>query len=164
MGIDPGLAALGYGIVKFEGDKVFCIEYGSINTSSKDILPVRLTKIHNSIVSILEKFRPCAVAIERLIYCQNVRIALSMGEARGATILSVARFGSNIVEYSPTEIKQSIVGRGRADKEQMQKMVKTLLNLKEIPEPNHSADALAAALCYVFSTPLKKAIAISMEK
>lgn len=154
LGVDPGLRALGYGIVESTGRQARLIEYGVIETSSKQPLHERLKIISQGMEQIIETFHPDRMVFEKLLYCKNVSIALLLGQARGAAIAAGARLDLPMSEFSPTEIKSAVVGRGRANKLQVQKMVQLLLNLPSVPEPDHAADALAAALTYVHSRPL----------
>ncbi len=154
LGIDPGLRATGYGIIDAVNRNAKIVDYGVIETSSKQPLYQRLKIISDGIEDVVRKYQPQRMVFEKLIYCKNVSIALLLGQARGAAIVAGARLDIPMSEYNPTEIKSAVVGRGRASKEQVQKMVQILLALPEIPEPDHAADALAAALTYVHSKPL----------
>ncbi|RJP31179.1 MAG: crossover junction endodeoxyribonuclease RuvC [Candidatus Omnitrophota bacterium] len=148
LGIDPGLQALGYGVIDAIGRDAKLIAYGVVKTSVKHSFPQRLKTIYEGILQVIEEHQPDRMVFEKLLYCQNVSIALSLGQARGAAILAGALHDLPMSEYNPTEIKSAVVGRGRATKEQVQKMVRILLSLDEIPEPDHAADALAAALTH----------------
>ena len=154
LGIDPGLRASGYGVIDAVGRDAKMVDYGVIETNSKQPLYERLRIISDGIEEVALKYQPDRMVFEKLIYCKNVSIALLLGQARGAAIVAGARLDIPMSEYNPTEIKSAVVGRGRATKEQVQKMVQILLSLPEIPEPDHAADALAAALTYVHSKPL----------
>ncbi len=154
LGIDPGLQAMGYGVIDAVGRQAKLVDYGVVKTSPRQSFPERLKIIHDGVESIVNQFQPDRMVYEKLIYCKNVSIALSLGQARGAAIVAGARLDVPMSEYNPTEIKSAIVGRGRASKEQVQQMVKILLSLPEIPEPDHAADALAAALTYVHAKNL----------
>lgn len=151
IGIDPGLQALGYGVIDAVGRKATLVDYGAIKTSPRDSFPERLNTIYQGVEELIEKYQPDRMVFEKLIYCKNVSIALSMGQARGAAIVAGARASLPMSEFNPTEIKSAVVGRGRASKEQVQKMVQLLLSMSCLPEPDHAADALAAALTYVHS-------------
>lgn len=149
LGIDPGLRHTGFGVIEATGRQAKLIEFGVISTSSSAPLPERLQTIHDGVAAAIERCAPERMALEQLVYCKNVSIALLLGQARGAAILAGAGRGLPMNEYSPAEIKQAVSGGGRASKEQVQKMVKLLLSLPEPPQPDHAADALAAALTYV---------------
>ncbi len=153
LGIDPGLQALGYGVIEGVNRQGRLIDYGVIHTSTKQVFSERLNLIYEGIQQIIALHHPDRLVFEKLLYCKNVSIALVLGQARGAAIVAGAQAGLPMSEYNPTEIKSAIVGRGRATKEQVQKMVQILLGLPEIPRPDHAADALAAALTYLHSKP-----------
>lgn len=151
LGIDPGLRALGYGVIEAVGRQAKAVDYGVIETSADRPLHERLKTIADGLEEVIGRFHPDRMVFEKLLYCKNVSIALLLGQARGAAIVAGARYDLPMSEFNPTEIKSAIVGRGRASKEQVQKMVQILLALPTIPEPDHAADALAAALTYVHS-------------
>ena len=148
MGIDPGIAILGYGVLKIQGNSFKVMDYGVIRTSSELSMPSRLTSIFRDLNVLLELHRPDAFAIEELFFNKNIKTALTVGHARGVSILSASNMDIPVFEYTPLQVKQAIVGYGRADKRQMQQMVKLLLNLREIPRPDDAADALAVAICH----------------
>lgn len=148
LGIDPGYAITGYGIVKFEGNKFQVIAYGAITTKSTMKLPERLAILYDELHDLAIKYKPDAMAIEELFFNKNVKTALTVGHGRGVAILALAKLGVEIFEYTPLQVKQAITGYGRADKSQMQQMVKVILNLCEIPKPDDVADALAIAICH----------------
>ncbi|MDQ7778304.1 MAG: crossover junction endodeoxyribonuclease RuvC [Planctomycetota bacterium] len=148
-GIDPGVQAVGYGVLDFAGGTGEVREQGVIRPA-KGPLPARLSRIYTSLRKILEKHRPDCVAVEDLFYGKNARSLIKIGEGRGVILLAAAELGIPVAEYSPAEVKQSVTGSGRADKAQVQQMVKAILRLKEIPRPDHTADALAIALCHAF--------------
>ncbi|MBC7088218.1 MAG: crossover junction endodeoxyribonuclease RuvC [Tissierellales bacterium] len=148
IGIDPGIATVGYGIIESTGNRLRAIDYGPILTSSDLSMPNRLNIIFDELNKIIEYFKPKDMAVEELFFNKNVKTAITVGHARGVEILSAVKNGLEIYEYTPLQIKQSVVGYGRADKQQVQFMVKTLLNLDEIPKPDDVADALAVAICH----------------
>ncbi|NLT96396.1 MAG: crossover junction endodeoxyribonuclease RuvC [Clostridia bacterium] len=148
LGVDPGTAITGYGIIKVEGNKFYPLEYGCIYTETQWTNEMRLKKIYEKITAIIEKFRPDDLAVEELFFNKNTRTALSVGQARGVVLLAGALNDIPVSEYTPLQVKQSVVGYGRADKQQVQKMVKIFLNLPEIPKPDDAADALAIAVCH----------------
>lgn len=152
IGIDPGIAILGYGIVEYNNNKFKIIDYGVITTTPKFKLPERLEIIYDSLEKILEEHNPDAVAFEELFFNQNAKTALVVGHARGTAVLCAQKKKLNIYEYTPLQVKQAVVGYGRAEKKQVQLMVKMLLNLKEIPKPDDAADALAIAICHGHSS------------
>ncbi|MBP2069698.1 crossover junction endodeoxyribonuclease RuvC [Anaerococcus nagyae] len=156
LGIDPGIAIMGYGVVEFEANKVKVIENGVVTTSSKTTTPERLSILYKNLNEIIKEFKPDEFAIEELFFNQNVKTAITVGHARGIQILSAQENSLPIYEYTPLQIKQAITGYGRANKSQMQKTVTTLLNLKEIPKPDDAADALSVALCHALSQRFKE--------
>jgi len=152
IGIDPGTALTGYGIVEELPDQSLqVIDFGVIRTESTDKPEIRLRKIFSQLNEILSLYKPETGAVEKLYFQRNTRTAMSVGQARGVAILSLAEAGLSVSEYSPVEIKQAVVGYGKASKNQVQQMVKTLLNLQEIPKPDDAADALAVAICHIHS-------------
>ncbi|MBS3995323.1 MAG: crossover junction endodeoxyribonuclease RuvC [Alkaliphilus sp.] len=152
VGIDPGIAILGYGVIEYKGNHFKTIDYGAIVTEAKEQMPDRLVKIYRELSGILDKYTPDAVAIEELFFNKNTKTALIVAQARGVTILSAANLGLNTYEYTPLQIKQGVAGYGRADKQQIQFMTKTILNLSIIPKPDDVADALAVAICHAHSS------------
>lgn len=147
LGIDPGLAFTGYGAIKTSNKTLSLLGYGQIKTEKTLVFSERLGFIAKELKKIINKYEPQAAAIEELFFCKNVKTALSVGQAKGA-IISMCNFCNlPIHEYTPLEVKQSVAGYGKADKIQVQKMVKIILKLKSIPEPHHAADALAIAIC-----------------
>ena len=152
LGIDPGYAILGYGIVEKKGNRFEVIHYGSVTTDAGERMPDRLKHLYYSIMEIIDEFRPDEAAVEELFFNTNTKTAIKVGQARGVAILACANSGLNIEEYTPLQIKQALTGYGRADKKQVQTMVKTILNLKEVPKPDDTADALAAAICHGHSS------------
>lgn len=155
LGIDPGLAIVGYGVIEASGNNFKPIDYGCILTDKDMGFPYRLKYIYESMNQLIEKYNPDEVAIEELFFNKNVKTAIAVGQARGVEILSVVNNGLDIYEYTPLQIKQAVTGYGRADKNQVQEMVKMLLNLRDIPKPDDAADALAIALCHGFSIKFK---------
>lgn len=149
LGIDPGLANTGYGLIQYEKKKIELIDYGCVSTYKKDIFSLRIKKIYYKIKELIEKYNPHEVAIEGIFFNKNVRSALTVSKVHGMVAITVALMGLELYEYTPLQIKQATVGNGRAEKHQVQSMVKILLNLSEIPQPDHAADALAAAICHV---------------
>ncbi len=158
LGIDPGTLNCGYGIVEEEDSRLFYVTSGGIKSSSKTSLPKRLKKIYEGIEEVIEKHKPDGMAIENLFFSKNVRAALKLGEAKGVAILAAVKRGIPVFEYSPLEIKKSVVGHGSAEKRQVQNMVKVLLGLKSIPHPPDLADALALAICHIHTHRMKEII------
>ncbi|MFA6866125.1 MAG: crossover junction endodeoxyribonuclease RuvC [Clostridia bacterium] len=148
LGVDPGYAIVGYGIISSEGGKYKAIDYGVITTPKEDSLPLRLSKIADGFDKLIDKYNPEAVALEELFFQNNQKTAIMVAEARGATLLTLYNRCKNLYEYTPLQIKQAMTGYGRADKYQIQHMVTLLLNLKSIPKPDDAADALAVALTH----------------
>lgn len=156
LGIDPGIAIVGYSILESENSKIRCLEYGCITTSSKDSLPDRLSYIKKNLDDIIDEFKPSECAFEELFFNKNIKTAITVAQARGVEILSCRDKGLLVYEYTPIQVKLAITGYGRAEKIQVQETVKSLLNLKEIPKPDDSADALAIGLCHIFSNKFKE--------
>lgn len=148
LGIDPGFAITGYGIVEYIGNKYSVIDYGAITTPAGKPLSERLLTLYNSLEEIIEKYKPDAISVEELFINKNIKTALSVGHGRGVVILAAAKSGRKVFEYTPLQVKQSVVGYGRADKNQVQQMVKIILNLPKIPKPDDVSDALAIAICH----------------
>lgn len=148
LGLDPGTATTGYGVIAVNGNHIRPICYGIISTPASDEMPKRLNTIYTELGEILEKFHPDEVAIEKLFFGRNVTTAITVGQARGILLLQAERHGKEIGEYTPLQVKQALVGYGSADKKQVQFMVKRFLNLKDIPRPDDAADALAIAICH----------------
>ena len=160
LGIDPGYAIIGYGVLDFDKNKTTVIDYGVIETPKNEGFPVRLVMIEEGIRALLDKYLPDEVAIEELFFAKNVKTAINVAHARGIILATVVRDIGNIFEYTPLQIKQALTGFGRADKHQIQAMVKTLLNLKTIPKPDDAADAVAVALTHIQSRNFKEAFRI----
>lgn len=148
LGIDPGLANTGWGIVHQSGARMDCVAYGCISTNSSMALSMRLRKIYEQISAVVQRFQPTCVGIETVWFGQNITAAFATGQARGAALVACAHEHICVEEFSPSQIKLAIVGTGGAEKEQVQYMVKQVLGLERIPSPDHAADALAAAICF----------------
>lgn len=148
LGIDPGYAIMGYGILDLHGNHFSVVTYGSILTDAGQPMDQRLKYLYNSLCNIIEEYKPDEAAIEELFFNNNAKTAILVGEARGVAILACANNDLSIAEYTPLQIKQGLVGYGRADKKQVQNMVKAILNLEAVPKPDDTADALAAAICH----------------
>jgi crossover junction endodeoxyribonuclease RuvC len=148
LGIDPGTAITGYGIVVYEGNHYHVVSYGVLNSSKTEAPASRLNKIYEGINSLIDTHRPDAMAIEELFFNKNAKTVIQVGQARGVALLAAQRRHLSIFEYTPLQVKQAVVGYGRAEKQQVQFMVKAILNLQEIPRPDDAADALAIAICH----------------
>ncbi len=151
LGIDPGTAITGYGLVTDRGGSTVAVAHGVIVTPSDLPLPDRLVLIQRELRALIDQYRPDHAAVEELFFNKNVRTALAVGHARGVIMLTLAQAGVRIFEYTPLEVKQAVTGSGRADKRQMQQMVTLLLGLDHIPKPDDAADALAIAVCHLHS-------------
>lgn len=149
FGIDPGSERTGFGCIESSGSRHRLIAYGALTVPSCATFPEKLTVIHTGLASLLANHRPECVAVENIFYARNVRSALKLGHARGVALLAAAEAGIPVVEYAPAEIKRAVVGYGRAEKRQMQQMVKLLLGLDAAPSPHDAADALAVAICHL---------------
>jgi crossover junction endodeoxyribonuclease RuvC len=148
LGIDPGLASTGWGIILHPEGGPGDVKWGTITTPATQPFPQRLSHIYHALQDVIRREKPEAVSIEQLFFATNVKTAIVVAQARGAAVLATAESGIPVFEYTPLQIKMAVSGNGRASKEQVQKMVAVLLGLREIPRPDHAADALAAALCY----------------
>lgn len=155
LGIDPGIAIMGYGIISYIGNRFNVIHYGAITTSSKMDTAERLKKIYQDLNDLIIQYNPEAIAIEELFFNTNVKTALLVGHARGVAVLAAANNNKEIYEYTPLQVKQGVVGYGRAEKKQVQQMIKTILNLEKVPKPDDVADALAVAVCHAHSGNFK---------
>lgn len=156
LGIDPGTGILGFGVIDAEADgKATLVDGGVIRTPANQPLDERLIEIYRHLASIISKTRPTVMAIEKLFFAQNVTTAISVSHARGVAMLSGKLAGLEIAEYTPLQIKQALTGYGRADKKQMQEMVRVILRLKEVPRPDDCADALACAITHSMTSRVK---------
>jgi len=155
LGVDPGIADTGYGVISDDKGKISCLTYGSIKTSAKDDLITRLSQLHLELDEIIKKYQPAFVAVEELFFSKNVKTALIVGHARGVILLTIKQNNLPVFEFKPSQVKQAVTCYGAAKKDQVQKMVKTLLRLKEIPKPDDAADALAIAMCALNCKVLK---------
>lgn len=151
LGIDPGTATTGYGLINEKGDKLVFIDHGVITTTPKETAQARLRKIYSQLKKILSIYKPKAVAIEKLYFGANSKTAIAVGQARGMALLAAADADVPVSEYTPLQVKLAVSGYGKADKKQVQQMVKTLLRLSFLPKPDDAADALAVAICHVHS-------------
>lgn len=148
LGIDPGLANTGWGLVHQDGARLSCIAYGCVSTAVDTPLEQRLRKIYEQIGAVIDRFHPSCVGIETVWFGHNVTAAFATGQARGAALVACAEHDLRVGEFAPRQIKLSVVGTGSAEKDQVQYMVRQMLKLDEVPHPDHAADALAAAICF----------------
>lgn len=155
LGVDPGTAILGFGIVDGEQDPSF-VTVGAIRTGSKDPMPSRLKQLHDHLSATILEYQPDVVAVEQLFFSRNVTNALAVGQARGVVLLAAAQHGLPVFEYKPAEVKLTVAGHGGADKFQIQTMVQMILALEALPTPDDAADALAVAICHVYSSRLNR--------
>ncbi len=148
IGVDPGITDTGFGVIqKTAENNLRCFAYGSIKTSAREEHPERLVQINKELNKIIKKYKPGLIAVEQLFFCNNVKTALVVGQARGVVLLTARQNGLPVVEFTPLQVKQAVSSYGAASKMQVQKMVKLLLDLKELPKPDDAADALAIAIC-----------------
>lgn len=156
LGIDPGMAATGFGLVKQEGDRLQLVNCGCIVTAANEPSQKRLVKIYNDMKKLISDYNPDVVAVERLYFGENSKTAMLVGQARGIILLAAAERKVPVTEYTPLEVKIAITGYGKADKKQIQQMVKNLLGLSDLPRPDDAADALAVAICHLHSYKLSR--------
>ena len=156
LGIGPGIATLGYGVLLAEGGRFSAVDYGVVTTPKGTPLPERLEKLEEGVVALFDRFTPDEVAVEELFFTKNITNGIMVAEARGVVLLTARRrVGDNIFEYTPNQIKMALTGYGGAQKKQMQMMVQALLKLKSLPRPDDAADALAVALCHGHASRLR---------
>lgn len=158
LGIDPGYAIVGYGVLEYSGNKFKVLNYGAVTTDASTDMFDRFKIIHDKINAVIEEYRPDFMAIEELFFNSNQKTAINVAQARGVIILSALSHGTRICEYTPLQVKQAVAGYGRADKQQIQQMVKLLLGLSKVPKPDDTADALAIAICHGHSYNEKTAL------
>ena len=159
LGIDPGTAITGYGLVREDQTGLALVDYGVVTTPAGQPLPDRLQTIYQGLQDVVARYQPQIAAVEELFFSRNARTALSVGHARGVTLLALADAGLSIHEYKPLEIKQAVAGYGGADKRQVQEMVRMLLELDHVPQPDDAADAVAVAVCHIHSARMMDLIA-----
>jgi len=156
MGLDPGIARVGWAIISSEGGRVCPIAYGCIETAKEKLLPKRLHEIYQAVTKLMKKYNPQALAIEDLFFSNNAKTAMSVGQARGVVLLAAAGADIPVISYTPPTVKRAITGDGRADKKQVERMVVLTLRLKETPKPDDTADALAIAMTHAYSYKVKR--------
>ncbi len=155
LGLDPGTATTGYGVVDKIGANPKMVDYGAILTSPKKSIPDRLIDIYNDLNKIIDQYQPDVIVMERLFFAKNQTTAIAVGKACGVMQFAAAQRGLTVVEYTPMEVKQAVVGYGGAEKKQIQFMIQRILNLRELPKPDDAADALALAVCHAHSEKLR---------
>lgn len=148
LGIDPGTALMGWGLIEKKGTKIIPLKYGCIETEAKKPMPIRLAKIYHELSDIIERDQPDQVAIEELFYFKNEKTVISVAQARGVAVVCAENMQLPVFEYTPLQVKQALTGYGRADKKQMQELVRITCNLDHCPKPDDAADALAVAICH----------------
>lgn len=152
LGIDPGYAIVGYGIIKYDGVHYMTLDYGAVTTPAKTEFVTRLEKIYDDLDYIMKKWKPDVLSIEKLYFNTNTTTAIDVAQARGVTLLAAVKNNIKVYEYTPLQVKQGIVGYGRAEKKQVMEMTRMLLNLKSVPKPDDTADALAMAICHAHAS------------
>jgi crossover junction endodeoxyribonuclease RuvC len=162
LGIDPGLATLGFGVIEQNNNQLQVIDFGVVETAAKDSFPQRLEQIHHQLTDIFKQYTPDVIVVEELFFSKNVKTAINVGQVRGVVILTAVQQQIEVREYTPLQVKQAVVGYGRATKDQIQKMVKVLLKLPQIPKPDDAADALAVAICHAHSHNFEKLVLKSL--
>jgi len=161
LGLDPGTASTGFGVISVVGSRLRAVEYGVVETVAGLALERRLEKIYCDVGDILKRHQPVATAVESLFFNANVRTAFAVGQARGVTLLACSQVGCEVYEYTPQQIKQAVVGYGKASKGQVMEMVRVLLGMAETPRPDHAADALGVAICHANSSGVLERVARS---
>jgi crossover junction endodeoxyribonuclease RuvC len=161
LGIDPGTASTGFGVISVEGNRLRTVEFGVIDTSAGSAPATRLEQIFEGLREVLVRHHPHSTAIESLFFNVNVRSALAVGQARGVCMLACSMAGCEVFEYTPLQVKQAVAGYGKADKAQVMEMVRALLGLSEVPRPDHAADALGVAICHANASTMHERVARS---
>lgn len=151
IGIDPGYAIIGYGIVDYNANHFTVVDYGAVTTKAHTPFEQRLSDIYMGLTQLIDTYKPDAMSIEKLFFNTNTTTAIDVAQARGVIVLSAAQAGLKIAQYTPLQVKQSVVGYGRAEKKQVQEMTRLMLGLKSVPKPDDTADALALAICHAHS-------------
>ena len=161
VGIDPGTANTGYGVVARQGGRMVALDGGVVQTSPSADPAARLASIHARVSELLDEYGPDALAVEELYFGANAHSALAVGQARGAVLLAAGQRDVPVASYTPQQIKGAVCGSGRAAKDQVQRMVQALLSLAQLPKPDHAADALAVAICHANKAPLRSALGVA---
>ena len=164
LGIDPGLANTGYGVVARRGGRLLALDGGAVRTSARAPQERRLAQLHDALEQLLEAHAPDAMALEELYFGQNARSAFAVGHARGVAMLAAGQRAIPCSSYTPQQVKAAVCGNGRADKDQVARMAQTLLGLAELPSPDHASDALAVAICHANASPLAQALSGSAAR
>ena len=164
LGIDPGYALMGFGVIEQNGNRFDVLDYGSISTGPSSSMPARLKFLYSSLMDIIAETEPETAALEELFYNTNAKTVINVGQARGVAVLACINSGLEIAEYTPLQVKQALVGYGRAEKKQVQQMVKAILGLEKVPKPDDTADALAVAVCHANSSFGKSRYQQAVEK
>lgn len=151
LGIDPGFAITGYSIIDYQGNKFRLINSGAVTTKAGTSFPLRLTKIYDDLSMIIDEYKPDAISVEELFFNNNAKTAINVAQARGVVLIVGCKKGVPTFEYTPLQIKQAVTGYGRADKMQVQRMVKTILNVESLPKLDDTTDSMAAAICHAHS-------------
>lgn len=152
LGIDPGYAIVGYGVIKYDGVHYTTLDYGAVTTPAKTAFTTRLEMIYDGITEVMTKWKPEVLSIEELFFNSNTTTAIDVAQARGVILLAAVKCSVPVYEYTPLQVKQAVVGYGRAEKKQVMEMTRMLLNLKKVPKPDDTADALAMAICHAHSS------------
>ena len=158
LGVDPGYAITGYAVLQYEGNHFKLINSGAIETKAGLPMPMRLARIYDDMTMLINDYKPDAIAIEELFYHSNAKTVIGVAQGRGNVLTAAAKSGTDIYEYTPLQVKQAVVGYGRADKKQVQMMVKALLNLEKIPKLDDTTDAMAIAICHAHSSKFAQKI------
>lgn len=164
LGIDPGTATTGYGLVEYKAGKEILVDYGTIRTPSTMEMPLRLCAINKGLNQLLQEFRPDVVVIEQLFFQKNSKTVMTVAQSRGVAVMTAASAGYSVAEYTPLQVKQAVVGYGKAEKKQVQLMVQKILAMQKLPKPDDAADALAIAICHIHSYKINALIANNTVK
>lgn len=151
LGIDPGYAIVGYGVIKYENSRFITLDYGTVTTQAKAPFTERLELIYDGVAEIVSKWKPEALSVEKLFFNSNTKTAIDVAQARGVILLAATKAGVPVYEYTPLQVKQSVVGYGRAEKKQVMELTRLILGLQKVPKPDDTADALAMAICHANS-------------
>ena len=152
LGIDPGYAIVGWGVIDYVGNNFKVLDFGAVTTEAHQRFNLRLESIYDEVCEIIDKYKPSALAIEKVFYNTNAKTVIDVSQARGVLLLAAQKKGVEIFEYTPLQVKQSVVGYGRAEKKQVQEMTRIILNLQSVPKPDDTAGALAMAICHAHAS------------
>lgn len=152
LGVDPGYAIIGYGVVRYEKNHYMTLDYGAVTTPAKTDFSLRLGMVYDGIAEVIERWKPDALAAEQLFFNSNTTTAIDVAQARGVILLAAQKHGVPVFQYTPLQVKQAVVGYGRAEKSQVMEMTRLLLNLSRVPKPDDTADALAIAICHAHTS------------